>query len=552
MGAWSSALSSRGHRKAYRWPFLFCCALGYPFRVTPARPQDELHVRGFRRLNLSVLVLSLLCANTSSARQQQDLPPIPSHAQMRLERFLSDAAARTDEYFALFQDLTAEETKTIEIFRGANEVSRSRRIVSDLVVYQAQLDNASIAEYRDVREVDGAPIPGREDRVGKLIAQREAASSIRDELQRITRESTRYDLDRTISGLTISEGLPLQAWARALFAFKVVGTEQIEGRTAVVVDYQQSAPNSRFGFKFSLPSELGSAQPLYRGRLWIDIATAHLWRERREIAVTPVESAPQTPLVIQSIDFEYKASRFGAPLPSRIVFMSSLKFDKGPDKALHSVPDFRVTFEYGPFKRFTTTSTDELVASTPSDEAQPKGGTVAGPPSIVAPGPDTGPPAAPAPDLGPEFGPDAPESGLSYEQLSAAKQPAAPARPPVVVSTPSRRTTSPPPAPTAPRTLAPVPAVAAPTDPAPQPFGTEPRTIPPAGPPPVIRRPARRPPRAVQTVFEVGTAVPVPAALSSVPAQQAGATLSPPPPSPPPESSPSDTSSRKTWRPPPS
>ena len=36
--------------------------------------------------------------------------------------------------------------------------------------------------------------------------------------------------------------------AGALFAFDVVGTEKIEGRTAVVVDYRQTVPNDRFGF----------------------------------------------------------------------------------------------------------------------------------------------------------------------------------------------------------------------------------------------------------------------------------------------------------------
>ncbi len=547
MGAWSSALSSRGHRKAYRWPFLFCCALGYPFGVAPARPQDEHRVQGFRRLNLGVLVLSLFCADGAPARQQQDFPPIPTAAQRRLDRFLGDAAARTDEYFSLFQDLTAEETKTIEIFRGSSEVSRVRRIVSDLVVYQAQLDNASIAEYRDVREVDGTPVAGREDRVGKLIAQREGASSIREELQRVTRESVRYDLDRTVSGLTISEGLPLQAWARALFAFKVVGIEQLEGRSVVVVDYEQTAPNARFGFKFSLPSEVGSAQPLYRGRLWIDAATAQLWRERREIAV----AAANPPLVIQSTDFLYKASRFGAPLPSRIVFTSSLKFAKGPEKALRAVPDFRVTFEYGPFKRFTTTSSDELVAAAPnagSDEAP--AGTVAVPPSTAAPGPDAGPPAS---DLGPEFGPDAPESGLSYEQLSAATKPTESAAPAGPDPTPPRRATRPvPPVPTTSAATTPVPVVGTPSETAPRAVEPVSRVSPPAVPPRAVVRPPRRPPRAVQRVLEVRTAVPVPDALASVPSQQPGATLSPPPPPPPPDTTPPDTSSRKPWRPPPS
>jgi hypothetical protein len=459
---------------------------------------------------------------------------------MRLERFLGDAAARTDEYFSLFQDLTAEETKTVEVFRGQGEVSRARRIVSDLVVYQAQLDNASIAEYRDVREVDGAPVPGREDRIQKLLARRAESSSIRDELRRITKESTRYDLDRTVSGLTITEGLPLQAWARALFSFKVAGTERIEGRTAVVVDYQQTVPNARFGFKFSLPSEVGAA--LYRGRLWIDAETAHLWRERREIAVTAPGAA--APLVIQSTDFHFRASRFGIPLPARIVFTSSLKFDKGPDRLLHVVPVFRVTFEYGPFKRFTATSSDELVAATPEAES----------PTAAAPQGAADPPADAS--LGPEFGPDAPESGYTYEELSAQAPPRAAApvtpepsatlsRPPAGVA-PAR-----PPAP-APRTFAPVPGAASPVPSVPRPEAAE-EAGPPASPPaPLALRPAARLPRATQRILEVRTAIPVPTALMSAPPSQSMATLSPPPAPPAPVLQDSAAPPRRAWRPPPS
>jgi hypothetical protein len=491
---------------------------------------------------------------------------------MRLERFLSDAAARTDEYFTLFQDLTAEETKTIELYRGPGELSRTRRIVSDLVVYQAQIDNASIAEYRDVREVDGAPVPGREGRLEKMIAARSGSASIRDELERITRESTRYDLDKTVSGLVISEGLPLQAWARALFAFTIVGTERVEGRPTVVLDYRQTVPNPRFGFKFSLPSELGDAQPLYRGRLWIDAETARLWRERREIAVS--SPAAPTPLVIQSIDFLYKPSRFDVPLPSRIVYASSLKFDKGPDRILRAVPVFRVTFEYGPFKRFTTSANESELAAAPDARDEP--GTV----PLSAPEPDV--------DLGPEFAPGAPESGLTYEQLRAAPAapaaPAAEAKPAPPPSTPRRpeiastvtppvaRPITPPSEPAAkPSTPppAPPPRSPAPTPPAPRPSRTTvpvPAKVPveTSAPPPAIRttpgrppgpvaepprpRPAVRLPRAIAGIFQVRTAVSVPAAVSSPPSYEpADEALGPPPTPPDPVAQP-----RKAWRPPPS
>jgi len=473
--------------------------------VSPARRQSL----RFAWFGIVLLTTPIACVDRALARYQDPSTSIPTAAQIRLERFLSTAALRTDEYFSLFQDLTAEETKTIEIFKGEGEVARSRRIVSDLVVYQAQIDNASIAEYRDVREVDGAPVPGREERVEKMASLRNASASIRDELQRITRESTRYDLERTISGLTITEGLPIQAWARALFAFTVAGSETIEGRTAVVIDYQQTVPNARFGFKFSLPSDLSNAQPLYRGRLWIDAETAYLWRERREIAI----SAP-TPLVIQRTDFDYRPSRFGVPLPSRIVYTSALKFEKGPDKLFRTLPVFRVTFEYGPFKRFTTTADAETLAVAP--DTPPAAETVREEPSA---------------NLGPEFGPDAPESGLSYEQLAAARRP---------VQAPPRDTPKP----------ASAPLVAS-RPPEPKPSPVEPPKAPPiAAPRPLPRE--IRPPRAIRAFVVVPTAVALPNGFAATPPSSPDSIIPPPPASPPPASPRAPGAPPKQWRPPPS
>ena len=55
-----------------------------------------------------------------------------------------------------------------------------RRLVSDLVVYQSQLDNGSIAEYRNVREVDGSPINDRQERVETFLLSQAKAGSLRN------------------------------------------------------------------------------------------------------------------------------------------------------------------------------------------------------------------------------------------------------------------------------------------------------------------------------------------------------------------------------------
>lgn len=347
-----------------------------------------------RRLGLGSL-LALFCAAAVPCAGQQAMPSV---GQLQLEQFLGQAGARSSEYFALFKDLTAEETKTVEEFRGSGAVSERRQILSDFIVYRSQLDNGSISEYRDVRAVDGVPVAGREQRVLALFEKGGRAGSVRDELARIGREGSRYDLDHTVSGLTIGQALPLQPWARAFFDFSRVGEERIGDRTVLVVAYQQAVPNPRFGFDLSLPSELRRAEPLYRGRLWLDATTARLWREVREVTVQPPGSV--SAVVVQRTEFEYEPSRFDLLLPKKIVFSAFLRFSK-TDSGMASALDYRVTFAYGPFRHFTTTSDEGEIASVAPPEPEPEPAPTPAPAEVATA-------ASPDASLGPEFGPDAP------------------------------------------------------------------------------------------------------------------------------------------------
>src|SRR5688572_29819719 len=141
------------------------------------------------------------------------------------------------------------------------------------------------------------PVQDRQERVANVLARSAKAGSTREELKRITKDGSRCDLDHTVSGLTIAQGLPLQPWARSFFDIAVEREELRDGRRLVVLRYQQTAPNARFGVKLSLPQGLEGSSPLYRGRLWLDAETAQLWREEREITVT--DRATRRPVVVQ-------------------------------------------------------------------------------------------------------------------------------------------------------------------------------------------------------------------------------------------------------------
>ena len=137
-----------------------------------------------------LVALSFLAPGSSFGQE----PAPPASGAAAPAELISRAAARTREYRERFKDLTAEETQRVEEF-GAEGLKRRREVVSDLIIYQSQLDSSSAAEYRNVRLVDGKAVAGRDRRVEQLFGRLAKADSRKKELERIHRESRRYDLD---------------------------------------------------------------------------------------------------------------------------------------------------------------------------------------------------------------------------------------------------------------------------------------------------------------------------------------------------------------------
>jgi hypothetical protein len=292
----------------------------------------------------SLVLLSLLGAGLSFS-QQPAPPPDAATAE-----FIRKAGLRRAEYKEVFKDLTAEETQKVEEY-GDEGLKRRREVVSDLIVYQSRLDTSSAVEYRNVRAVDGKAVAGRERRVEQLFGRLTKANSARKELERIDRESRRYDLDYSAYGLTLNQGLPLDERLSPYFRFTTAaGREQIGGREVIVVEYQQVAQDPEQKTRLSLPEKLKGAEPLYRGRLWLDRDTAMLRREERELTLK--HPSLTAPLTLMRFEFSYGDSRFGILTPARIVFST---YNRGRDGA-GGVPELllggTVVFEYGEFQRF--------------------------------------------------------------------------------------------------------------------------------------------------------------------------------------------------------
>ncbi|HYG79158.1 MAG TPA: hypothetical protein VD861_02150 [Pyrinomonadaceae bacterium] len=299
-----------------------------------------------------LVALSFLAPGPSFGRQSA--PPASDDAATA--ELISRAAARVAEYKERFKDLIAEETQRIEEY-GAEGLKRRREVVSDLIIYQSQIESSTVVEYRNVRMVDGKEVAKRDRRVEQLFGRLAKADSIKKELERIAKESKRYDLDYSAYNHTLDQGIPLNENLRPHFRFTVTGGERIDGHDVIEVRYEQVSQAPDLNFKFSsLPKRLKDAESFHRGRLWLDRDTARLRREEREVMMRH-PSLP-APLTVMKFEFSYADSRFEILTPARIIFSVYNRGRDLPGGGAEMSLGGRVVFEYGKFSRFGVDSPD--------------------------------------------------------------------------------------------------------------------------------------------------------------------------------------------------
>ena len=308
-----------------------------------------------------ILILLALLALTNTRQPFGQQPAGPHLTPAELESLIRSAGLRVNEYRDKFKDLTADEEQETEEYDADGKLKRQRRVVSDLIIYQSQLDPSSMSEYRNVRSVDGRAVSKREERLVNLFGRLAKADSVKKELERINRESQRYNLNYGVNGYTLNEGLLLSENLRPSLKFTSAGREQINGRDVIVLQYQQVAYHPQLEFKLSsLPKELKGSETRHRGRLWLDAETAQLWREERE--VTLQHPSLSRPLLLMRFEFEYVASSFGILTPHRIVFSTYNNGRTGADKMPELRLGGKVTFKYSGFRRFDIGSPDASIA----------------------------------------------------------------------------------------------------------------------------------------------------------------------------------------------
>ena len=300
----------------------------------------------------------LICAFTNFAFGQTNSPLAD------VATIVQKAEAQTEVYVEEFKNLLATETKTFEQFDKNGAVKKQSVIEANFIVYQSLRDKNIISEFRNIIKVDGKSVDDKERTPDEFFAQIQKTGSIEKELQKIQKESSRYDKNLEIQGLTLLQAPVLSDNIRPYFDFQLVSTETIQGNEVFVVSYRQTKKSPyisvnekdsktselSLNFKLDVPDALKKSGVFLRGKLWIDAKTFQLWREERELTAQTAN-----PLVILRTDFEYQPSDYGILVPKQISLVQ-FNVKKGSQKnQFTTIKNTKVNFDYS---RFTKTNVE--------------------------------------------------------------------------------------------------------------------------------------------------------------------------------------------------
>ncbi len=269
------------------------------------------------------------------------------------QEMINRARERTKVYLETFKNLLSEEKKTFEIYEKGGKVKKRKVVDSTFLVYQLTKDERRVAEFRNVVSVDGKKVSNADERAKDFFEKVAASDNSQKEYERIRDESSRFDEDFAISGLTLFQAIALSDELRGRFRFTMAGRESIGGKNVYVVLFEQiredpaitvNSPTASNNYDIEIEGDKTiTLNARIRGKLWIDTDTFNVRRELRERTIQP-EGFPQ-PVVVAEDLLEYTDSGFGILTPqtlSHVQYRVRLK-------EREVTKDTRIVFDYGKF-----------------------------------------------------------------------------------------------------------------------------------------------------------------------------------------------------------
>jgi hypothetical protein len=180
---------------------------------------------------------------------------------------LKDVLSRLDTYLDAYEPeltaLIAEERYEQWIEPGKDAAATSRRTLTSDFGFLRLPGRPEWLGLRDTFAVDGEPIPDRQGRLERLLSDR--SSDVATLARRIVDENARYNLGavaRTINVPMLALDV-LGRRNRDRFSFRKRGENQLEGRTAWIVEFSERDRPTL------VKTPHGGSRPA-RGTAWID------------------------------------------------------------------------------------------------------------------------------------------------------------------------------------------------------------------------------------------------------------------------------------------
>lgn len=300
-----------------------------------------------------------LSAVSAFAQITPQISPTPAPTPVNLETILTEAEKQTVRYKQNFSNLLAEEVKTFDDYNKDGSIDKSRRIESNFLVYQSIKNPGATVEYRNVTKVDGDAVGNVEKRAEDFFNDVLKSDSAEKELEKIQKESSRYDKNLDIKGLTLNQAPVLAEHIRPFLDFTLTGEETLEDRDVYVIDYVQKTkspfiifdddrtkPDKLYLIYFlDLPKQFRKSEPFLSGRLWIDKEFFQVLGEQRNVMVRPQNG--QKPFAVMETSFIYQYSDLGFLTPKKITLTDYNIRTKGDEFTV--TIDNKATFEYTKF-----------------------------------------------------------------------------------------------------------------------------------------------------------------------------------------------------------
>ena len=282
-----------------------------------------------------------------------------------LENLLNKAEKQSQNYSKVFQNLSAEETKTISNFKRDGSLDEKRVVKSIFVIYQSPNANHT-QEFRNVVEFNGKNVTRSDQETVVFFKKLAKADTTNTEFKKLRNESLRYDGNRISWGMTLYQPRPFSENLKANFKFQTVGKEQIEGRDVWIIEYEQTKASpyilsnptgkeeqAKGATRYDMPisDAFRPTNPLMKGVIRLDAETGQIWRNQFKIVLHPAKISQS--IEANTIVYEYQSSEFGLLTPKKFV-IKSYKVSGKNDKSLTVVDDSEIVYEYAKFSEFKT------------------------------------------------------------------------------------------------------------------------------------------------------------------------------------------------------